>query len=136
MSVPIEKVLNDFMLADAAVAGLADTRMYPVKLPPSAVFPAITYFRVSTDRDETLDGPTGRAGARIQTSAWGNTYAEAKQLAEAIRLRLNGYRGPMTDGTDTVDVKRVSLITENDLHDDARDVFQVVQDWLIVQKED
>jgi len=136
MSAPVEKVLNDFVLADPAVAGFVAARMYPVKLPPGAVFPAITYFRVSADRAETLDGPAGRAAVRMQLSAWGQSYADAKNLAKALRLRLNGYRGPMTDGSDTVDVTRVSLITENDLHDDAREVFQVVLDFLIVQKED
>lgn len=135
-TVPVEKALNGFLRADAAVAALAGDRVYAGWLKSKAAFPAVTYIRVSADREASLDGPLGRVDVRIQVDCWAKTYGQAKVLAEAVRRRLHGFRGVMVDGADSVSVGRSVLISETDLSEAQRSIYRVSQDYQISQMED
>ena len=63
---PIEPALRAYVLADPAVSALIGTRWYPVVLPQSTAFPAVTYQRITTTRVGSHHGPSGLAAARFQ----------------------------------------------------------------------
>jgi hypothetical protein len=123
----IEAGLHAHLSADAGVAALVGTRIYPLLLPQSATYPALTYSRVSGPRLDDLDGDAGLAHPAFQVTAWAPTYKAAKETAAAVRLALRGYRGPMG----AADVADVRMIGDFDLYDQEAKVFHVAADFEI-----
>jgi hypothetical protein len=97
----IEDALYGYLARQAAITALIgsgdDFRLYPDLLPEGIAYPAVAYFRVSTPRLHTLDGPSGFAQPRFQFSVWGNTKSDVIAVVEALRLTLDGFRGQMGD---------------------------------------
>lgn len=98
----IESSIVSLLRADADVATLVSTRIYPNYAPHNYTLPCIVYTRLSTDRVRSADGPNGLLEASFQLSCWAATYAGAKTLSQAVRLCLDDYNG-MADGV-TIDV--------------------------------
>jgi hypothetical protein len=126
----IESGLREVALADAGVAALIGSRLYPLKLPQSPVYPASVYQRISGPRDHDHGGSTGKAEVRIQVTHWATSYSGVKQVAEAFRAALDGYSGAM--GSTAVALCRLANEidgfehTENDSGD-----YSVRQDFLV-----
>jgi len=97
----IETNLVELLLADATVTSIIADRLYPVLLPDESPLPAVTYQVISTTPLYALDGRINLTRYRIQIDVWAAwpNYAQAKTLAEAIRVVLDGYSGPQTDGS-------------------------------------
>lgn len=101
--VEIYRALRAFLLADATVAAAVSTRIYPSVLPQGALTPAITITKISGIRANILHGPASLANPRYQIDCWvretsGTTaYTAALDLGSAVRSRLEGYSGLMTD---------------------------------------
>jgi hypothetical protein len=89
-----------FLLEDGPLPALIADRLHPVILPQRGrLFPAVTYQIVSANRFHTWTGPVLFARHRVQFDAWAETYAEVEAVSDALRLRMNGYRGPVGDGS-------------------------------------
>jgi len=110
----IETALFAIITGDATIESLIASRVYPNVVPQGAAMPAITYQQISGPRDHVMDGPSGLVGARFQLNCWSGDYAQARQLAEAVRKELNGYSG-------TVNTRQISAI----LLEDEGDMPQV-----------
>ena len=95
----IEQALRAILVADAGVSAIT-TRVYPNFIPQSPTWPLIVYQKVSGLRDQALSGPTGKAHPRFQMESWDKTYDEAKSLANAVRVALDG--GTFTKGAVTI----------------------------------
>jgi hypothetical protein len=91
--VELEEGLYAHLSADATVAALVETRIYPLGAPQDAAMPNLAYQRISGAPGLAHDGPSGLAEARIQITCMAETYAGAKALATAVRNRLHGWRG-------------------------------------------
>lgn len=107
----IAQGLKTFVLADATVAGLVGARMYSTKTPQNPTTPYIRYGLQSGQSFNSTDGPSGLENPVFQIDAIADTYAGAVALYDAIRLRLNGYKGDMGG----VDVHGVFLVRQYDL---------------------
>jgi len=59
----------------------------------------------------THDNAGGLAAPRFQFDAWATTYAAAKAITDQIRAALNGYKGTITIGADSV-VVQASLVDD------------------------
>lgn len=98
----IEPGLFAHLCADAGVAALVGDRIYPAgRIPEAAPLPALTYQRVSTVPQQTLDGLAGLTQVRMQITAWaeGDTApAQSKALAAAVIRSLAGFRGEWAGG--------------------------------------
>jgi hypothetical protein len=86
----VEEALISLVLADAAVAALIAERFYPVGVPQDDPLPAATYQMISAGREQNMAGPDGLVEARFQVNCWAGTYVAAYELAEKVRLCLNG----------------------------------------------
>ena len=91
----LETDLRSFLLADVTIAALVGTRVGPEPLAQNSPKPAITYRRLDTERDLTMDGPEGLQRPTVQVTSWAATLIEARDLAGKIRLRLAGFKGTM-----------------------------------------
>jgi hypothetical protein len=84
----------------AGVAALVGTRVYPMRLPPGAAMPAITYSRVSGAREQALAGASFLPHPVFEISCWATTYAGADALAAAVRTAIDGWIPTGGAGTD------------------------------------
>lgn len=99
----IEPGLYAHLRDDAGIAALlarddkGALAIYPVgRIPEAAPLPAITYQRVSTVPQRTLQGLAGLTSVRMQITAWaeGDTRAsKARAIAAAVIASLSGFRG-------------------------------------------
>lgn len=109
------------------------TSVYPNVLPEGALCPAITYERVSAEREYALNnGPAGLARPRFQIKCWGQNgpqgdgqgYADANALAEAVRQLMatqDWATWPYVGGSITV--QAVTLTDDKDAFDDFERYF-------------
>lgn len=88
----VEQAIADRLTTDATVASLVATRVFPEILPQDPTYPAIAYQRITTQRVRSMDGPSGLSRPRIQIDCYAAAYAQAKALADAVRLALDGKR--------------------------------------------
>ena len=110
------------------LAALIGTRVYRTKLPQNPTLPAVTYWKVSGNRLHDLTGPTGQSDPRFQVSCWARTSATAEDVAEAVRVRLDGW-------TSTGGVQVAELVNETDLYDDEVEIYHVALDFVLMHDE-
>mgnify|MGYP003115321468 CR=1 FL=1 len=123
----LEAELRTFLLGGATIAGKVAQRVYPQVLPQNVVYPAISYEPVSKPRLRDIEGPTGRALPRIRISCWAKTFVAAKELADDVRRRLDGYRGPMGAWR----IGSSQLAAEIDLYDDTVQAHRTIVDFRL-----
>jgi hypothetical protein len=103
----LEQHLVAYLKADAALALLVSTRIYPDAAPAGALRPYVTYFRVDTIRDgrrlETGIDPMPHP--RIQLDVYAATRKASRAVAKRLRQLLDGFRGTMATGTGVQFVK-------------------------------
>jgi len=123
-----EAVLRSALVGTTAVTSLVSSRIYPVLAPASASLPFVTWRRSGIQREQTLGGPMGMPRVSVEYSIYGTTYEEARQVADAMRLVLDGYGGT----SNNTEVKQTSLEDESDdfvqlAGADLPPVYQVTQ---------
>lgn len=128
----IEKDIYYILTNNAAVSALVSNRVYPLLLPQRWTLPAITYQRVSGDRAANYSGASGRARPRFQIDCWADDYDGAKDLADKVRLCLDGYKGDINTETD---VGGIHLEGDRDIYEDNTDIVRVTMDFMIAHFE-
>ena len=98
------------LMGDTGVTGIIGTRLYPMVVPQDAELPAAAYQQLSGPREHSHSGASGLVRARVQFTCMGASYNAAKDVAEALRLSLDGFKGSMGN----VDVQAVFLDNEVD----------------------
>jgi hypothetical protein len=128
--------LRVFLLADATIAGLVGTRIYPLLLPQSPTLPALTYQWISLVPVHSMDGPSGLVARRLQVDCWGSTYLAIETLAEAVRNRLDGYQGSLLAGSPSGSVVQgVFRAMERDGYEEAPALYRRTVDFMLHAEE-
>lgn len=91
----IEEGFTTYLLAHTGLSALIGNRIFPMRLPEGVDLPAITYERVSGPRMRSHSGPSGTANPRYQFRCWGDPYSSAKDVADQLRIALDGFSGDM-----------------------------------------
>ena len=123
----IEDGLHTHLLADGDVAALVVARVYPLKLPQSPTYPALTYEIISDIPHRSLDGDSDREQVRARIHCWAATYVGAVDLAAKVRTAVADFSGTMG----TVAVSSVKFETWNDIFEDVPEVYRRVTDFMI-----
>jgi hypothetical protein len=123
----IRPALRAFLLADAAIAAIVAARVYPVVLPQGERGPSIVYTRVSGAGDHHMQGASGLARVRMQIDVWASTPDLAAPLANLVKERIDGYRGPMG----AVPVQGVFFADEREDYQPDIDMHRMSRDYLI-----
>jgi hypothetical protein len=92
-------------LDEATTAGV-----YPILAPQNAPFPLVVYRRTGTRRERDMIGNVGRPIATFSVSIVAETYSEAKDIAEAVRLNVDNFTGSHSGLT----IVFTSLVSEAD----------------------
>lgn len=96
MAAAMETILYSLLAGDAAIAAIVGTRIYPNFIPQDADLPALIYQQISGYRHHTNAGALGLAVPRVQINCWAVTYAAADDLADKVRIKLDGYSGTVS----------------------------------------
>lgn len=132
-----EKTVADALIADATVTAILGDRIYPVLAPATAPLPFATWRRQAVQREQTLSGPMGLPTVILALELYAETYEQARELADACRLKLDGWGNAMSS---SVSVRLVTLSNESDgfvqlAGGDLPPVFSVTQTYTILWQE-
>lgn len=84
--------------------------VHPVLAPQNSPFPLVVYRRSATRRDRGLGGNFGVPVATFSVSIVSQTYSEAKDIADAIRLKADNFTGDFSG----VKIITTALVSESD----------------------
>lgn len=130
----IRPALRAFLLADPGIAAaVGGARIYPVRLPQGQRDRSLVYTIVSGVGDNHMAGPSGLARPRIQIDAWAPLIDAAHALANLVKERIDGYRGPMTSDESppvAVDVQGVFIANEREDYQPDIELYRVGRDYL------
>lgn len=91
----IEEVIISRLKATSAVTSIigsgSNARIYAVQADPNAVVPFIVYSRQSSQRFLTMGGPIANKWDTFELNCVSRTYAQARELVEAVREALEFY---------------------------------------------
>lgn len=127
----LRPALRAFLLSDSGISGMVGTRIYPLRLPQGDRGPSIVYSRPSEQTDHHMQGPSGLVFVRYQIDAWAKSADDASSLANLIKSRINGYKGPMSDGSSTLKVQGIFAETIREDYDSEAELFRVSRDYFI-----
>lgn len=80
------------LTSDVTIKNRVNTRIYPVVMPQEVVLPAISYQRVSSSPENTLEGFTNLENADVVVNSWARNYDEAKVLAAEVHAAMDAAR--------------------------------------------
>lgn len=92
-------------LDSATTAGI-----YPILADINAPFPLIVYRRTGTRREKSFGGNPGAPMATFSVSIVSESYSEAKDIADAVRLSVDNFTGD----SNGVKISYVALASEAD----------------------
>lgn len=117
----IYEALRTRLIATANVQSIVSSRIYPVKMPDNPTFPAISMQMVSALHEESLSGSSGLVGALLQLDCWAASINTAHDLAEKVRLALEGFRGTVASH----DIQGITDWQTIDSFDDDTAIYRV-----------
>ncbi len=98
-----EQMLVDRLVGYAPLAAVIGRRVHPLVLPQHGALPAVVYTVV--DDPEQFNGHHGRA--RVQLTAWAESYAVVKQVRDLLRDALRSHAGASA----TTRIRDISVAT-------------------------
>jgi hypothetical protein len=106
-----------YLTASQSITALVGPQIYPLALPEDAGPPAIVLKIVSLDPENSLTGPTGQDAYTILVENHGTSYAQAQQLAAAVRACLAA--------------QNMVMQAQNEEYDSLVRLYLVSQHWLL-----
>ena len=89
----IEHALRNRIRSTSDVTDIVGTRVFPIYVPKGQSLPAVVYELVSSDPIGSNDGHSGLTYARFTVEGLSSSYSQVKDLAEKVRLAVDGYSG-------------------------------------------
>ena len=115
-------LLNSLLRASPVVQSVANSRVFPVRIPQSSPTPAVCFMLISRMPQECMKGLRLYDKARVQISIFADDFVTLSTLADGCRAALDGYRGQ--DSTTAI-----VLEMEHDQFEDGYDRYHRVQDY-------
>jgi len=115
----ITKAVQSFLSNQSTITAIVSTRIYPhhISGKPNPTYPALTHQLKGNNHQDILSGGAGYSIARIAIDCWATHPGTIETLAEAVRLKMQGYSGLM--GATQVD--RANLVNEFDMDEPPKD---------------
>jgi hypothetical protein len=127
----VEAALYSILAGSTAVTDQVSTRIYPYYLPQNCILPALTYWRVSTVREEAMHDDPGYSTARFQVSVWTTAALQGGTIADIVRTALHRHTGTHA-GVQIVDL---AIEGEMTTYDSDTEEHQVAIDFMIAHLE-
>lgn len=98
------------LATSARVARLIGFQVYPIAVPKNATLPFCIYKRSNIARESHLTGPMFQPLVSLQIASWSLNYDGARELADEVRLALDGATGTLAGVT----IEDIRLVSETD----------------------
>ena len=111
MLISPEKHVYQKLISTPAVARIVGFQVYPIAVPKTgASLPFIVYKRSNITRENALSGPLFVPVVGLQIASWALSYDAVRELADEVRLALDGHTGTMAGAT----IQDMRLVSETD----------------------
>lgn len=110
MIISPEKHVFQRLVTTPSVARLVGFQVFPIAVPKTAVLPFCVYKRNNIIRDASLVGPLYQPVVNLQIASWALYYDAARELADEVRLALDGRIGTLSGVT----ISDIRLVSETD----------------------
>ena len=110
MIIAPEKHIYLRLISSARVARLVGFQVYPIAVPKTAELPFVVYKRANISRESELGGPLLLPVVSLQISSWHTNYDGARELADEVRIALDGAYGDLAG----VMINDMRLVSETD----------------------
>lgn len=130
----IDEALRAHLLSKTRITNLVGSRIYENVAPQKAPTPHLTYNQVGGERVHSLSGASGLNRAVFNVHSWAVKPLEAKNLSDAVRLVLDGFRGTMGGGGGVL-VNACLVEDDIDLYDDQAFFHHVVRKVVLWHRE-
>jgi hypothetical protein len=98
------------LASSPGVARLIGLQIYPIAVPKNATLPFCIYKRNNITRESHLAGPMFMPLVNLQIASWALSYDGARELADEVRLALDGHTGTLAGAT----IQDMRLVSETD----------------------
>lgn len=105
-----EKHVFQRLVTTPEVARLVGFQVYSLAVPKTAVLPFCVYKRQNIIREAYMSGPLHVPVVSLQIASWAMTYEGARELADEVRLALDGNTGTLCGVT----IQDIRLVSETD----------------------
>lgn len=112
------------LAADNAVAALVSNRIYPVRMPINATYPAISIHEISGNEDHV----TGHKHNRYQVSCWSTSFSQVQSMKEAVIDCLQRYKGIASGNK----IKQISFEGSMDLYEEETKIYHIPLDFIVI----
>ena len=110
MIISPEKHIFQRLVTTPAVARLVGFQVFAIAVPKTAALPFVIYKRNNIIREPHLAGPMFQPVVNLQIASWGLYYDTARELADEVRLALDGHTGTLAGVT----ISDIRLVSETD----------------------
>jgi hypothetical protein len=110
MLISPEKHVYLKLASSPGVARLIGLQIYPIAVPKNATLPFCIYKRNNITRESHLSGPMFLPLVNLQIASWALSYDGARELADEVRLALDGHTGTLAGAT----IQDMRLMSETD----------------------
>ena len=110
MIISPEKHIFQRLVTTPAVARLVGFQVFAIAVPNTAALPFVIYKRNNIIREPHLAGPMFQPVVNLQIASWGLYYDTARELADEVRLALDGHTGTLAGVT----ISDIRLVSETD----------------------
>lgn len=136
-----EEAIRQRIYEAPGMASVYAKRVYPQIAPQGVVLPYLTYTRISGSPIHHLRGPDTLARARIQVDIFSSTYSQMLAIAAATRKQLDGFRGAISVGTQSVHFSHLFLDSEQvqmvgPLSGSEDPIHRFIQDFVVAYRQD
>jgi hypothetical protein len=128
----IEHAVRTILKSDDGVSAIAGDRIYYLVAPEKTPAPYIVISGVAKAADHTHDGPSGLREARIQVSAFADSYLDVSDLTQAVKDCLDGFTGQ----SEGVTIEKCLYINEVDMYEPNTGLQFKPSDYEIYYKEE
>lgn len=105
-----EKHVFQKLVTTPEVARLIGFQVFSLAVPKSATLPFCVYKRNNIIRESSLTGPLYVPVVGLQVASWGLAYESAREVADQVRLALDGHTGTLCGVT----IDDIRLVSETD----------------------
>lgn len=110
MIISPEKHIFQRLVTTPAVARMVGFQVFAIAVPKTAALPFVIYKRNNIIREPHLAGPMFQPVVNLQIASWGLYYDTARELADEVRLALDGHTGTLAGVT----ISDIRLVSETD----------------------
>ena len=140
MSTTPKAALRMLLVANGTISAAIGARVYTRYAAQDAAFPLAVIYEKTVERVRHMAGVAGIAQAVIILEWYADTDAELETLSEAARGALDMYSNTVTVGSDTIDLRSVTLADESETFEMPADgggapVKRKSQEWQVWYRE-